>query len=140
MEELLDNDPKKPTTHEFDIKYPINHRLLKLTEEQDLCRRAQRGDIESRDKMVAHNIKLVISIAKRYKGRSMVMEDLIQEGILGLYRAVEKYDPSKGFRFSTYASYWIRQAVIRAIERHDRIIRIPSHVIHSERRITKVEQ
>ena len=91
-------------------------RLLTPEEEIALARRVQRGDLEARQRMVEANLRLVISIAKRYRCRGLSFEDLVQEGIIGLMAAIMRFDPDKGYRFSTYATHWIRQAIGRAID------------------------
>jgi RNA polymerase primary sigma factor len=114
-------------------------RLLVAEEERDLSRRAHGGDKEARRRLIESNLRLVISIAKKYRGRGVPFEDLIQEGNAGLIRAVEKFDPEMGNRFSTYATWWIRQAVTRAIADHSRAVRLPAHVTDSLYRLRRAE-
>ncbi|MCA1687765.1 MAG: RNA polymerase sigma factor RpoD/SigA [Actinobacteria bacterium] len=114
-------------------------RLLDAGEERDLSRRAHRGDREARKRLIESNPRLVISIAKKYRGRGVPFEDLIQEGNAGLIRAVEKFDPEMGNRFSTYATWWIRQAVTRAIADQARTVRLPAHVVDSLYRLRRAE-
>jgi len=106
-----------------------NAKLLTAEEEVQLSRRAQKGDEAARQRMIASNLRLVVKISRRYLNRGMALLDLIEEGNLGLIRAVEKFDPERGFRFSTYATWWIRQTIERGIMNQTRTIRLPIHVV-----------
>jgi RNA polymerase primary sigma factor len=114
-------------------------RLLDADEEKDLSRRARGGDMRARQRLIECNLRLVISIAKKYRGRGVLFEDLIQEGNAGLIRAVEKFDPEMGNRFSTYATWWIRQAVTRSVADHARTVRLPAHVVDAVYRLRRAE-
>jgi RNA polymerase primary sigma factor len=117
-------------------KYP----LLKPHEEIELAKRIERGDLAAKDRMINSNLRLVVSNARRYQGQGLSLGDLIQEGMLGLIRAVEKFDWRKGFRFSTYATLWIRQAIQRGLENTSRTIRLPVHVAQRSRKVGRVER
>jgi RNA polymerase primary sigma factor len=113
------------------------HRLLTGDEEIELAQRLERGDFGAKERMVNSNLRLVVSIAKQYRGQDVPLVDLVQEGILGLIRAVEKFDWRRGLKFSTYATPWIRQAIERGIAYKARTIRIPVHVLQRERKIRR---
>lgn len=133
--------------HGFQIllRQTMRHPLLTRHQEQEYFDIIQNGasdesKLEARNQIIIHNQKLVLSIAKRYRGRSLPLEDLIQEGNLGLIVAIDKFDPTKGFKLSTYATWWIRQAIVRAIEDKADIVRKPSYLSWHKSRILKARE
>jgi RNA polymerase primary sigma factor len=117
-------------------RYP----LLSAKEEVELSKRIEQGDLEAKERMINSNLRLVVSIAKKYQGQELSLLDLIQEGIFGLIRAAEKFDWRKGYKFSTYATFWIRQAIQRGLANKARTIRIPVHIGQRERKIVRAER
>lgn len=129
------NDPVK-----MYLKQIGCYKLLTSQEEIELAKRIKQGDQQAKNKLTQANLRLVVSIAKHYVGRGMLFLDLIQEGNLGLMKAVEKFDYTKGFKFSTYATWWIKQAITRAIADQARTIRIPVHMVETINKITRVQR
>jgi RNA polymerase primary sigma factor len=112
--------------------------LLKPHEELELAKRIERGDLVAKERLINSNLRLVVSIARRYQGHGLTLNDLVQEGMLGLIRAAEKFDWRKGFRFSTYATLWIRQSIQRGLDNTARSIRLPAHVATKARKVGRV--
>ena len=117
-------------------RYP----LLTAAEEVELAKRIEKGDMSAKERMINCNLRLVVSIAKRYQTQGITLGDLVQEGVLGLIRAAEKFDWRKGFKFSTYATWWIRQAVQRGVANKARTIRIPVHVVEREQKVARARR
>src|SRR5947209_5265228 len=113
--------------------------LLTAGEEVELAQRIERGDLAAKERMINSNLRLVVAQARRYQGHGLSMEDLVQEGMLGLIRAVEKFDWRRGFKFSTYGTLWIRQAIQRGLQNHGRTIRLPVHVAQQQVKLRKLE-
>jgi RNA polymerase primary sigma factor len=140
--EYLNGDVAVATTDAMQLflREVGRHALLTAEEEVALAQRIEQGDLEARERMVTANLRLVISIARRYQGTGLSLLDLIQEGVLGLIRAVDKFEWRRGFKFSTYATWWIRQGIQRALASKTREIRIPENVVDLERRVLRVER
>jgi RNA polymerase primary sigma factor len=132
---LLSTDSLQMFLNEM-ARYP----LLTAAQEVELAKRVERGDMDAKNRMINSNLRLVVSIAKRYQGHGLPLGDLVQEGILGLIRAVEKFDWRRGFKFSTYATWWIRQAVQRGVANKSRDIRIPVHIREREQKLARSER
>jgi RNA polymerase primary sigma factor len=128
-----------PEALELFLRRARVHPLLTAAEEIELAKRIERGDLEAKERMINSNLRLVVSQARRYQGHGLSMEDLVQEGMLGLIRAVEKFDWRRGFKFSTYGTLWIRQAIQRGLQNHGRTIRVPVHVAQRQVKVRKLE-
>lgn len=115
------------------------HRLLRADEEAELARRIETGDQRAKDELVEHNLRLVISVAMKYRNRGLPLADIVQEGTLGLIRATERFDYRRGNKFSTYAVWWIRQSIVRALANQSRTIRLPVHLSDQVRRVSMAE-
>ena len=135
-----DSEPGAGDSLQLLLSEISSHRLLTPSEEVFLAKRIERGDVVAKQRMVECNLRLVVSIAKRYRGRGLPFLDLIQEGAIGLGRAAEKFDHRRGFRFSTYATWWIRQAIQRSISNNARTIRIPLHVLERRHTVELAQQ
>jgi RNA polymerase primary sigma factor len=131
----------EPTTDSFRLfvnqasRYP----LLTREEEVELAKRIERGDLEAKERMINSNLRLVIKFASRYQGHGLSLQDLVQEAMLGLIRAAEKFDWRRGYKFSTYAVLWIKQSIQRGLDNSGRAVRIPAHVAQRERTVNRVE-
>jgi RNA polymerase primary sigma factor len=138
----VNDDLSQQTTDAMSLFLQEVRRYPLLTKEQEveLAKRIEQGDLEAKDRLVNSNLRLVISNARKYQGHDLPLLDLIQEGILGLIRAAEKFDWRKGYKFSTYATFWIRQALQRALDNRSRTIRIPVHLGQRERKIGRVQR
>src|SRR5579859_6801133 len=122
------------------LREVARHPLLTADQEVELAKRIERGDLTAKEQLVNSNLRLVISNARRYQGLDLPLLDLIQEGILGLIRATEKFDWRRGYKFSTYATFWIRESIQRGIANRSRTIRIPVHIGQRERRIDRAQR
>jgi RNA polymerase primary sigma factor len=134
---LRDGAPETPELLAVYLARISRGDLLTHSEELDLGRRARAGEERARQRLIEKNLRLAVSVAKRYRGMGLPFEDLIQEGNIGLMKAVEKFDPEKGWRFSTYATWWIRQAVQRAVVDKGRAIRVPVHMSEKVRKVAR---
>lgn len=138
-EKMMDN-PATESLMEIYLHDASKVPLLSREEEVELAKRIEQGDERAKEKMALANLKLVVSIAKRYAGYGLPLLDLVQEGNIGLMRAVERFDYTKGYKFSTYATWWIRQAIVRALATQSRLIRLPENVLELIQQINRVEE
>ena len=138
--QLTAGDPEVGNTLQTYLREIRRAPLLTQQQEFDTATRARQGDFEARQAMIEHNLRLVVSIAKNYLGRSMPLTDLIEEGNLGLMHAIGKFEPERGFRFSTYASWWIRQGIERSIIHQARLVRLPVHVVRELNQVLKARR
>jgi len=138
----LPDEVREPTTVADPVDQLLRrasqYRLLRPTQELELAKRIERGDLRAKELMINSNLRLVVSIARRYQGLGLGMSDLVQEGMIGLIRAAEKFDYRKGFRFSTYATLWIRQAIQRGLDNTARTVRLPANVAQQTRKVERV--
>ncbi|MBV8952577.1 MAG: sigma-70 family RNA polymerase sigma factor [Solirubrobacterales bacterium] len=140
MDEARAEQPAASTDSlELFLRQARTHPLLTAADEIELAKRIERGDLAAKERMINSNLRLVVSQARRYQGHGLAMEDLVQEGMLGLIRAVEKFDWRRGFKFSTYGTLWIRQAIQRGLQNHGRTIRVPVHVAQRQVKVRKIE-
>jgi RNA polymerase primary sigma factor len=148
VEDLDADEPRPVATHQVFTSDSLQlflsevgkHDLLTAADEIALAKRVERGDLEAKERMINANLRLVVSIAKRYRGHGVPFLDLIQDGVIGLNRAVEKFDWRKGFKFSTYATWWIRQACQRSVANQSATIRIPVHVQERQQKLGRTRQ
>ncbi len=138
--ELAAGDPEVGNTLQTYLREIRRAPLLTPQQEYDTAMRARQGDFKARQAMIEHNLRLVVSIAKNYLGRGMPMTDLIEEGNLGLMHAIGKFEPERGFRFSTYASWWIRQSIERSIMHQARLVRLPVHIVRELNQVLKARR
>ena len=138
----LPDEIREPTTVADPVdqllRRAAQYRLLRPAEERELAQRIERGDLRAKELLINSNLRLVVSIARRYQGLGLGMSDLVQEGMIGLIRAAEKFDWRKGFRFSTYATLWIRQAIQRGLDNTARTVRLPANVAQQTRKVDRV--
>jgi RNA polymerase primary sigma factor len=138
-EEFVAPDPTADSLELF-FSNARRHPLLTKSDEIELAKRVERGDMVAKDRFINSNLRLVISVARKYQGQGLPLSDLIQEGMLGLIRAVEKFDYRKGYKFSTYGTLWIRQAIGRGLANSGRTVRLPVHIVARAREITRAER